>query len=391
MSKLSMWLPPFSPDYSGASAVLFDLNTVTAMHDASGCTGNYTGYDDPRWYGSKSGIFCSGLREIDAILGDDEKLENKMISAAKKLDPDILAIVGSPVPMVIGSDLEGIAKELEVKTGLPSFGFDTTGLSLYDEGAVKVSKALIDRFAEECPPDQVSCNRVNVIGALPMDFARGEEIALLKGMLADAGYETGLTLAMGYKLDDIRKLTYSSVNLAISKFGYRICRYLEDKFGMPYLCGFPAGEKAGEMWLERIAQVIGSGKSEIIYPPDTKDDLDTLIIGEQVMCNAIRLGLIHDEGRSGIITGSLYGQVKELSCEGDIDLPDERSIKKAVNDDRIKTIIADPLIEELIKNKNEKEFIPFSQYAVSSKIGLKSKINITGKNFNSWRRRTNEI
>lgn len=69
MARLSLWLPPFSPDYSGASAVLFDLKTVTAMHDASGCTGNYTGYDDPRWYGSHSGIFCSGLRQIDAVLG----------------------------------------------------------------------------------------------------------------------------------------------------------------------------------------------------------------------------------------------------------------------------------------------------------------------------------
>ena len=45
MAKLSLWIPPFSPDYSGAAAVLFDLKTVTAMHDASGCTGTYTGYD----------------------------------------------------------------------------------------------------------------------------------------------------------------------------------------------------------------------------------------------------------------------------------------------------------------------------------------------------------
>ena len=61
MAVLSIYLSPFAPDYSGVSSVLFDLHTVTAMHDASGCTGNYTGYDEPRWYGSKSPIFCSGL------------------------------------------------------------------------------------------------------------------------------------------------------------------------------------------------------------------------------------------------------------------------------------------------------------------------------------------
>ena len=57
------------------------------MHDASGCTGNYTGYDEARWYGSKSAVFCSGLRSIDAILGNDDKLIKKMKAAAKDIDP----------------------------------------------------------------------------------------------------------------------------------------------------------------------------------------------------------------------------------------------------------------------------------------------------------------
>ncbi|MFQ9086536.1 MAG: hypothetical protein ACLR6H_07100 [Roseburia sp.] len=47
----------------------FDLGGIIVMHDASGCTGNYTGYDEPRWIGSKSAVFCSGLRRIDAVMG----------------------------------------------------------------------------------------------------------------------------------------------------------------------------------------------------------------------------------------------------------------------------------------------------------------------------------
>lgn len=54
MARLSVHLPPFSPDYSGVSSVFFDLPVVVAIHDASGCTGNYTGYDEPRWYGASS-------------------------------------------------------------------------------------------------------------------------------------------------------------------------------------------------------------------------------------------------------------------------------------------------------------------------------------------------
>ena len=145
MATLSIYLSPFAADYSGVSSVLFDLNTVTAMHDASGCTGNYTGYDEPRWYGSKSAIFCSGLREIDAVLGDDEKLIQKMIYAAKDLNPEVMALVGSPVPMVIGSDLIGIAEELQERTGIPCLGFDTTGTAYYDKGVAMATIGLLKK------------------------------------------------------------------------------------------------------------------------------------------------------------------------------------------------------------------------------------------------------
>ena len=72
MSRLNVFMYPISPDYSGAAAALFDLGGITVMHDASGCTGNYTGYDEPRWLGSRSATYCSGLRRMDAVLGNEQ-------------------------------------------------------------------------------------------------------------------------------------------------------------------------------------------------------------------------------------------------------------------------------------------------------------------------------
>ena len=69
MKQLSLNLPPFAPDYSGVCSALFELGGMIVIHDACGCTGNYTGFDEPRWYGSSSGVYCSALRQIDAILG----------------------------------------------------------------------------------------------------------------------------------------------------------------------------------------------------------------------------------------------------------------------------------------------------------------------------------
>ena len=389
MARLSLWLPPFSPDYSGATAVLFDLNTITAMHDASGCTGNYTGYDEPRWYGSKSGVFCSGLRQIDAVLGDDEKLIKKMIAAAKDIKPDLMALIGSPVPMVIGADLEGIAVELEDRTGLPCFGFSTTGTSYYDKGAFMAAKALIDRFTEK---REAIAGRVNILGAIPMDFGYGEEIKNVKQILTDHGYEIGLTLAMDYTLDDLKAAASAKVNLAISRFGYQTAVHMEKKFGTPYLCGFPAGEKGLETWLDALKRVEETGVSEVLNGEGTiNPEADgVLIIGEQVMSNAIRNALEREYGMKNITVGCLYGTEKGLKREGDFHLPNEKTIKQEMNRPEYTLIIADPFMKVLLPEDTDKEFLPFSQYAVSSKLGKDGMACLSGIEFNKWFKKKEE-
>ena len=96
-SRLAMYLPPFAADYSGVCSALFPLGGMICIHDASGCTGNYALFDEPRWYGSRSSVYCTGLRKTDAALGDDEKLIRKICAAAHELKPAFIAIVGSLV------------------------------------------------------------------------------------------------------------------------------------------------------------------------------------------------------------------------------------------------------------------------------------------------------
>lgn len=395
MARLSLWLPPFSPDYSGASAVLFDLKTVTAMHDASGCTGNYTGYDDPRWYGSHSGIFCSGLRQIDAVLGDDEKLIKKMEAAARDIQPDLMALVGSPVPMVIGADLEGIAVELEERTGIPSFGFDTTGTAYYDRGAFRAAKALMDRYtAKQAAKEAAIERRVNILGALPMDFGKGEEIRDFKRFLAENGYETGLCLAMDYSLSDLKEAASAQVNLAVSRFGFLMAQYMEQRFSIPYLCGFPAGESGEKAWLEALERVRETKHSEILNAVEQKDgteDMSVLIVGEQVMSNSLRYALFREMGITRVTVGCLYGPEPALTLPGDLDLSDEKKIRQAMNRPEYQMIIADPFLKVLLPENTEKKFLPFSQYAVSSKLGEADSARAAGVQFNEWfKRRTSK-
>ena len=104
MKGLRKYIAPFAPDQSGATAVFCELGGLVIILDAGGCAGNVCGFDEPRWFTSKSAIFSAGLRDMDAILGRDDKLVEKIGKACKKIDGNFVAVIGTPVPAVIGTD-----------------------------------------------------------------------------------------------------------------------------------------------------------------------------------------------------------------------------------------------------------------------------------------------
>lgn len=78
MKGLRKYLTPFAPDQSGAVSVLYELGGILVICDAGGCVGNVCGFDEPRWFSRKSAIFSAGLRDMDAILGRDDRLVAKL-------------------------------------------------------------------------------------------------------------------------------------------------------------------------------------------------------------------------------------------------------------------------------------------------------------------------
>lgn len=119
MRGLRKYLTPFAPDQSGAVSVLYEFGGIIVICDAGGCTGNICGFDEPRWFESKSALFSAGLRDMDAILGRDDRLVAKLADAVTKLDAKFAAIIGTPVPAVIGTDYHALKRMAEKKVDLP--------------------------------------------------------------------------------------------------------------------------------------------------------------------------------------------------------------------------------------------------------------------------------
>ena len=54
---------------------------------------------------------------MDAILGRDDRLVAKLADAVTKLDAKFAAIIGTPVPAVIGTDYHALKRMTEKKSG----------------------------------------------------------------------------------------------------------------------------------------------------------------------------------------------------------------------------------------------------------------------------------
>jgi nitrogenase molybdenum-cofactor synthesis protein NifE len=379
MKGLYKVLPPFAPDYSGVCSVLFELGGIVVIHDGGGCTGNFTGYDEPRWYGSSSAVFSSELREIEAIVGDDEKLLCKLEDAVHTLGRRFVAIVGSPAPMVIGTDYRAIAHILSRRIGIEVLIFDTNGIKYYDDGASMAFSELARRFVK--PASTIVEYGVNIIGATPLDIGNGQQASRLRALLADAGCRVVSCWAMGSTLDDIAQSAQARLNIVVSRAGLEAARYMECEHGIPYLIGIPIGRGPRRRFIGSVRSLLGldseSGTPEKPVAPAAPVD-DVLVIGEQVLSNAVRDCLRMDLGLDKVTVASFFGMDPALMEEDDIGLECEETLTAITRKHQYDIIVGDPLYRDLVAPSRMCHFIGLPHIALSSRLFWDSDFDCIG-------------
>ncbi|MDT3843970.1 MAG: nitrogenase component 1 [Bacillota bacterium] len=402
MEQLWITLPALSPDYSGVCSALFDLGGMSVIHDASGCTGNYTGYDEPRWFGARSMVFCSGLREIDAVLGRDDKLIDHILKASEYTNPAFYAVIGSPVPMVIGSDMKGIAREIENSTGKPAFGFSTNGIGLYNKGVSDAMLAVIRRFL--VPSDEKTDHGINVIGTTPLDFFANSNAEDLYRALEQAGFRIIGKLMMGADLGQIRDLTKAEVNLVVTESGLDTAKYLRENYGIPYVAGTIAGSDTSVFGMieaarkDKTCRVLGkdtgwddaaetgnaAGQNDTaetgnVLEPDVignNGDGGVLIVGEEILGNSIRHAIHRINPEIPVTVATLTGLRRELAQEGDLDLNSEAKLIAALESGRFRMLVGDPLLGDV--KPEDLPLVPIPHTALSSKLYWSRAVHFIG-------------
>lgn len=307
-------LPVYTGDVSGVCSALFELGGMVVIHDPSGCNSTYNTHDEVRWYDQDSLIFISGLTDVDAIMGDDERLARDVVEAVRQTHPRFVALVNSPIPYQVGCDFAAIAREVEEATGTPTRHLATNGMHDYVHGAGIAFEALAD-FAVADPAgekDPFAAGRAaceggrrpvaNVLGMTPLDFAAPGSRDSVARFVREAGLSLGAVWAEGSTLDELAASASAALNLVVSATGLAAARRLLERFGTPYVVGLPtrgfSGELARAMWASiadgrcrnacldyRRAAAAGAGG------PETDGAPDVALVGEPVQMASLAASL----------------------------------------------------------------------------------------------------
>ncbi len=267
-------LPVYTGDISGAASALFELGGMTVIHDPSGCNSTYNTHDELRWYDRDSLIFITGLRDVDAIMGNDDKLIHDVLQAAEEFRPAFISLTNSPVPWMNGTDFEGIASVIEEQTGIPVFYVPSNGMHDYVRGAGLAFERLADRLVTDPGVKQkrpVMCRgRINVLGVTPLDFTLQTYVDDLSARLTNAGWEINSLWAMGESLDRIKNAAGADLNLVVSSTGMKAAALLNRRFGIPWTAGCPV-DGFEEKLFEAMDRTMADKVSWVAYLPADKD------------------------------------------------------------------------------------------------------------------------
>lgn len=391
MKQIASRISIYSADAFGVCSALYELGGLCVMHDASGCNSTYNTHDEPRWYDFDSMVYISGLSEMEAIMGDDQKFIDDIVYTAKELSPNFIAMAGTPIPTMIGTDFKAIANIIEKETNIPTFGFDTTGMHSYVSGAYKAFEALAKRFLKrndkesrvekkesidkESREVKNTIIKVNILGATPLDFSINKSVEAMVDLLKENNFEVISTWAMGSSLEYIKNAGDADVNLVVSYSGMGAAKYMYENLNIPYVIGTPFGKEFAKKVISDLKEVKSTKENKISYSNREIDkDAEITIVGESIMSESLAYAISKEKNKTVNVISSLETDEK-LLLEGDKIAMFEDDIEKCLKNS--KTIIADPLFRPICPL--DSNFISLPHEAFSGRIYRDEIPNIINK------------
>lgn len=200
-------------------------------------------------------LFTTHMNEDDVIMGDVSRLEDGICEIDETFKPQIIFVVASSVSSVIGTDIKGVCRYMQDKVSAKLIALEEGGFKGdYSSGEREITKLVVKSLVEETPK---APKTFNILGASSNSYRITSDINELSRLMNEAfDYTLHTSLFDGTSIKEIEEMSKVEINVVISEMGLETAKFMEEKFGIPYIYQRPYGYKDTLSWLENISKVI---------------------------------------------------------------------------------------------------------------------------------------
>ncbi|MDR1411198.1 MAG: oxidoreductase [Spirochaetaceae bacterium] len=229
------------------------------------------------FYFGQSRIPSTYLDGEDYVFGSGEKIA-KILRAAVRKNPGLVAIINSPGAALIGDDLDRFLAE-EVGD-IPAFALENTGFSgSFGSGYQKAIIRALDALRRRAPPLPAGADTVagpgaarsggrpktvNILGLCIYQKHYAQNLSVLKRLLEISGVGLNAAPGAGDSAASLSGIGKADLNVALyPEYSLEIAEKLKAEYGTPYIVpeeGPPIGFDAAESFIRGICRELGGDR-----------------------------------------------------------------------------------------------------------------------------------
>lgn len=202
-------------------------------------------------------MFTTHMSEDDVVMGDVTRLEDAIVELDESYAPKVIFVVASSVTAVIGTDIKGVCRYMQNEVKAKLVAFEQGGFrGDYSIGLAETYKLLVRNLPKKDVAQEAGV--YNIIGASAWRYRMASDIWEVKSLLDEAlGLSCNACLCYDTSVEELENMGLAQVNIVLGNEGLAAAKYLQEKFGTPYVYDVPYGYNGTLSFLAQVGEAVG--------------------------------------------------------------------------------------------------------------------------------------
>ena len=209
-------------------------------------------------------MFTTHMSEDDVVMGDVTRLEDAIVELDESYAPKVIFVVASSVTAVIGTDIKGVCRYMQNEVKAKLVVFEQGGFrGDYSIGLAETYKLLVRNLPKKDVAQEAGV--YNIIGASAWRYRMASDIWEVKSLLDEAlGLSCNACLCCDTSVEELEDMGLAQVNIVLGNEGLAAAKYLQEKFGTPYVYAVPYGYNGTLSFLAQVGEAVGREPNSMV-------------------------------------------------------------------------------------------------------------------------------